>query len=70
MQVEVIVKDDKAQLFLETLKEFRDDMIEKFRIVRDDGIEIEQVCEDEEDYALVKSTRGEETVSLDEFLKA
>ena len=69
MHVEVIVRDDKAQLFLEILKEFRDDMVEKFRIVTDD-IEIEQVCEDEDDYALVKSTRGEETVSLDEFLKA
>lgn len=33
MEVQISVKEDKAELFLQIIKEFKDDMIEKFQIL-------------------------------------
>ncbi len=34
MQVQISVKDDKAELFLQILQEFKSDMIEKFQVLK------------------------------------
>ncbi|PHQ91550.1 MAG: hypothetical protein COB42_03325 [Sulfurimonas sp.] len=33
MEVRISVKEDKAELFLQILKEFKNDMIEKFQVI-------------------------------------
>ena len=33
MEVQISVKEDKAELFLQILKEFKNDMVEKFQII-------------------------------------
>lgn len=33
MEVQISIKEDKAELFLQILKEFKNDMVEKFKII-------------------------------------
>ena len=33
MEIQISVKEDKSELFLQIIKEFKDDMIEKFKIL-------------------------------------
>lgn len=37
MELQISIKDDKAELFLQILKEFKSDMIEKFTILNHDN---------------------------------
>ncbi len=39
MQLQISVKDDKAELFLQILKEFKSDMIEKYSILKSNCVE-------------------------------
>jgi ADP-dependent phosphofructokinase/glucokinase len=34
MQLQISVNDDKAELFLQILKEFKSDMVEKYHIIK------------------------------------
>ncbi|MEA2100348.1 MAG: hypothetical protein U9P72_09490 [Campylobacterota bacterium] len=38
MEVQISVKEDKAELFLQIIKEFKNDMIEKFKILDNDFV--------------------------------
>jgi len=43
MQLQISVNDDKAELFLQILKEFKSDMVEKYHIIKSNYIDdIEQ----------------------------
>ena len=33
MEVQISVREDKAELFLQILKEFKNDMVEKFKVI-------------------------------------
>ncbi len=33
MEVQISVREDKAELFLQIIREFKDDMVEKFKIL-------------------------------------
>ncbi len=39
MQLQISVKDDKAELFLQILKEFKSDMVEKYSILKSNCVE-------------------------------
>jgi hypothetical protein len=39
MQLQISVNDDKAELFLQILKEFKSDMVEKYHIVKSNCID-------------------------------
>jgi len=39
MQLHISVNDDKAELFLQILKEFKSDMVEKYHIIKSNHIE-------------------------------
>jgi len=38
MEIQISVKEDKSELFLQIIKEFKDDMIEKFKILDSDYV--------------------------------
>ena len=39
MELQIIVNDDKAELFLQILKEFKSDMVEKYQIIKSNYVE-------------------------------
>jgi len=38
MEIQISVKEDKSELFLQIIKEFKDDMIEKFKILDSESV--------------------------------
>ena len=50
MQIQISVRDDKAELFLQILNEFKNDMIEKFQVLKTSYLEDIEQKELEEDY--------------------
>ena len=48
MELRISVRDDKAELFLQILKEFKDDMIETFKILPSNYVSDEEQKEIEE----------------------
>ncbi len=42
MELQISIKDDKAELFLQILKEFKSDMIEKFTILESKYVSSEE----------------------------
>jgi len=50
MQIQISVRDDKAELFLQILNEFKNDMIEKFQVLKSSYLEDIEQKELEEDY--------------------
>ncbi len=48
MELQISIKDDKAELFLQILKEFKSDMIEKFNIIESKYVSEEEQKDIEE----------------------
>ena len=48
MQVQISIKEDKAELFLQILKEFKGSMVEKIKILDSDEVSDEENREIEE----------------------
>ena len=42
MEIQISVKEDKAELFLQIIKEFKDDMIEKFKVLDNNYVSDEE----------------------------
>ena len=71
------LKEEAKRIFKEYGMSFSDGLnfmlrqvVNKKEIVIPKELEIEPILPSDPDYKIVEKTRGEETVSLDEFLKA
>jgi len=62
MEIQISVKEDKSELFLQIIKEFKDDMIEKFKILDSEYVsDAEQ--KDIENILALRSTEDKEIAS-------
>ena len=53
MQLQISIKDDKAELFLQILKEFGSDMVEKYQILKSNYIPTQETENDLDDDMIV-----------------
>ncbi len=62
MEVQISIKEDKAELFLQILKEFKNDMVEKFQII-DSKYVSEEEQKDIENILNSRTTEDKEVAS-------
>ena len=68
MQLQISIKDDKAELFLQILEEFKSDMIEKYHIIKS-NYKVEDEEQKEIENILNNRTKEDKEVAFSKIVK-